>query len=326
MILELIDARRMWWGYEIEAIADFFRFLKTLIPDAIEYPQYLEHHREVAPQVWLGVLAVATTVDGPYFGPVAEDLLRLKAQSQLLHARFALAPDDWVEKMIQAAENLREETEDPLADVEGWSSQQLLDEIERLSKIAVKLSDHESHKLEKRRNKIARAYGGIEVGLLLETVFSLPLELELTFNIPAIVRGWGRIQEATGCKPLPEEIRRNSVPPSFPDSPTTVAVIRHAVHAAARERLLTTYLAFQVIIREMQRAMAKEKVPTGGLSFDAEHAVALKRFDIVVTHDTWFENTLRAMTGKIEEETGGQWRPQVATNAKQLQDALERVL
>ena len=194
-----------------------------------------------------------------------------------------------------------------------------------MSKDAVRLSDLRSHNLDKRRERVARAYGGIEVGLLLETVFSLPLELELTFNIPAIVAGWGRIQKATGCKPLPEEIHRNALPPSLPDSPTTVAAIRHAVHAAARERLMTTYLAFQVIIREMQRAMAKQEVPTGGLSFDAEHAVALKRFDIVVTRDTWFVNTLRAMTGKIEENTGGQSRPQVATNAKQLQDALERV-
>ena len=92
MILELIDARRMWWGYEIEAISDFFTFLRGLIPDAIQYPQYLEHHAEVAPQIWLGVLALAARMDGPYFGPLAEDLLRLKAQTQFLHARFAWHP------------------------------------------------------------------------------------------------------------------------------------------------------------------------------------------------------------------------------------------
>lgn len=325
MILELIEARRMWWGYEVEAIHDFFGFLRTFVQDAIRYPQYLEHHGQVAQQTWLGVLAVAAAVDRPHLGSVVEDLLRTKARNQLLHARFALAPDDWVDNMIHAAENLSEVTEDPLVDVEGWSTQQLTDEIDRLSKDAETLSKHDAHKLEKRREKVAMAYGGIEIGALLETVLSLPLELELTFNIPEIVGGWAKIQKATACGPIPEEIRTTALPPMLPDSPTTVAVIRHAVHAAARKRLMTTYLAFQVIIREMQRAMAKQEIPTGGLSFDAEHAVALKRFDIVVTRDTWFINTLKAMTGKIEQETDGQWRPQVATNAKQLQDALERV-
>jgi uncharacterized protein YaiI (UPF0178 family) len=104
----------------------------------------------------------------------------------------------------------------------------------------------------------------------------------------------------------------------------TTLVVEHAIRAAAQRGLMTTYLAFQVIVREMQRGMNNEELPTGGLTFDAEHAVALKKYNVVVTHDTWFTNTLKAMTGKVEAYTGGKFRPEVATNAKQLREALRR--
>lgn len=326
MMLELIDVKRIWWGHEFEAIDDFFAFLKTFVPDAIRFRQYFEHHGTVSQQTWLGVLALAASIDGPHFGPVAEDLRHTKAINQLLHAKFALAPDEWVAKMVAAAEGLETTDDDPLGDLTSLSTQQITDEIDRLSKEALKLTKIATQRLDKKRDMIAKAYGGIEIGSILQAVFRLPLEIPLTFNIPEIVSHWSEVQKATGCEPLPREIQRSDPSELAGNASLAIVVVEHAIRAAARKGLMTTSLGIQVIIREMQRCMNLIELPTGGLAFDGDHAAALKRHDVLVTHDTWFANSLKAMANKLERDTGGNWRPQIVTTAKQLQDALMRPL
>ena len=108
------------------------------------------------------------------------------------------------------------------------------------------------------------------------------------------------------------------------DPAAAVTVIEFAIRAAARQGLLTTSLAVQVILREMQRCMNNVDLPTGGLAFDADHGAALKRHDIVITHDTGFANSLNAMANKLSHDTGGKWRPQIVMTAEQLERALKR--
>ena len=326
MMLELIHVKRIWWGHEFEAVDDFFVFLTRFVPDAIRFRQYFEHHATVSQQTWLGVLALAASVDGPHFGPVAEDLRHTKAVNQLLHARFALAPDEWVTKMIAAAEGLETTDEDPLADLTSLSTQQITDEIDRLSRGALKLTKLATQRLDKKRDTIAKAYGGIEIGSILQAVFRLPLEIPLTFNIPEIVAHWSEVQEATGCAPLPREIQMTDPAELAGNASVAFIVVQHAIRAAGRKGLMSTTIGIQVIVREMQRCMNHEELPTGGLSFDADHAAALKRHDVLVTHDTWLASTLKAIAHKLETATGGKWRPQIVTTAKQLQEALTRPL
>jgi len=326
MMLELIDVKRIWWGHEFEAIDDFFGFLRRFVPDAIRLPEYVEHHSTVSRQTWLGVLGLAAAVDGPHFGPVAEDLRHTKAVNQLLHAKFALAPDEWVAKMIAAAERLETTEEDPISDLTSLSTQQIIDEIDRLSKEGQKLTRWATQRLEKKRDTIAKAYGGIEVGSVLQAVFRLPLEIPLIFNVPQIVTHWSRVQEATGCESLPREIREGEPAELAGNASMAIVVVQHAIRAAARKGLMTTSLGVQVIVRELQRCMNNVQLSTGGLAFDADHAAALKRHDVVVTHDNWFANSLKAMANKLEIDTGGKWRPQIVMTAKQLGEALKRPL
>jgi hypothetical protein len=55
MTLELIEVKRMWCGFEYEAIDDFVAFLKKFVPNAIRFPQYVQNHMTVSQQTWLGV-------------------------------------------------------------------------------------------------------------------------------------------------------------------------------------------------------------------------------------------------------------------------------
>jgi hypothetical protein len=179
----------------------------------------------------------------------------------LLHAGFALAPEKWLADMIEAAENLKTTAEDPLADIAKMSTEQITDEIDRLTIDAVKLPKPVAHDLDKKRAMIARAYGTIEVGGILHAVFRLPLELSVTFDIPEIVANWAEIQDATGCEPLPEEIRTRNPLELGADPDAAITVLQHALRAAARNGLLTGELAVQVILREMQRGMNNQEIP-----------------------------------------------------------------
>jgi hypothetical protein len=323
MLLDLIEAKRVWWGHEFEAVKEFFLFITYFAPDAIRYREYFEHHGTVARQTWLGALALTAATDGSHLGPVVEFLMHTKALNRLLHARFALAPGDWVDQMVAATQNLTTTTIDQLADLDKLSVAEITAEIERLSTSIQKLDKRASAKLDSQRDAIATAYGAIEISSLLRAVFTLPLELELTFNIPHIVNRWNHIQSKTGCQSLPKEVRDADEDSLIGNPQITGVVVDHLIRAAARQPLMTTFLGFQVILREMQRYMVDHRLPeSGGLSFDADHAAALTCHEVFVTRDEGLANTLKAMANRIEKWTNGGFRPQVVMNARQLRQVL----
>jgi hypothetical protein len=324
MMLDLIEGKRMWWGHEFEAIEDFFLFVTRFAPKAIRYRDYFEHHGTVARQTWLGALALTAATDGSHLGPVVEILRHTKALNRLIHARFALAPDRWVEQVAAAAEALETSAVDPLADLEKLPTDAIEAEISELSANAQRLDRRSAAKLDKHRAMISKAYGGIEIGAILQAVFSLPLELELTFDIRHVISQWAEIQSATDCESLPAEIIEADELRQMGDSLIAHRVITHLIRASARNGLMTTYLGVQVILREMQRCMNARKVPTGGLSFDADHAAALVRHNILVTHDEWLSASLKTMAKWVSEHTGRKSQPQVVNTAKQLDYLLSR--
>jgi hypothetical protein len=324
MILDLIDAKRIWWGHEFEAIQDFFTFLTKFAPGAIRYREYFDDRGLVARQTWLGALALTASTSGAHLGPLVESLRHTKALNRLLHARFALAPDEWVERMVIAAETLETTNDDPLADLDQLTTAEIEKEIGQLTARAAQLNRRTAAKLDKHRSMIARSYGGIEIGALLGAVFALPLELELTFDIPHIISRWPEIQSATGCKSLPKDIIEADERDKLGDASIARRVITQLIHASARKGLMTTYLGAQVIILEMQRCMNAREIPSGGLSFDADHAAALVRHHVFVTHDEWLIASLKTMAKWVEEQTASQWQPTIVDTPKQLERVLSR--
>jgi hypothetical protein len=303
--LELIDSARMWWGHEFEAIQDFFLFLTQLAPDALANRQYLDYYGNVARQTWLGVLALAAANGGPGFGPVAESLRRTKTMNRLIHARFAVNPGEWVDRMSDAASNLATTESDVFADIEQMTVAGMQAELEELKSQAQSLGKKDLKTLNKHRANIAKAYGAFEVGALLQDVFTLPFDLEVTLDVPHILSRWRNIQTATGCGPLPKHITGAS----GTELPAHAReVIRHAIRASAHKGLMTTSIGMQVILLEMQRGINQKKVPTGGLVFDADHAAALCRHEIIITHDEWLAASLKTLAKYVEEVTEGNFR------------------
>jgi len=324
MMLDLIEARRMWWGYEFEAVADFLRFVEQVAPEGIRHHEYFDDRCVTAQQTWLGALALLASTNGEHLGPLAKSLQHTKALNRLLHARFALAPDEWVDRMAFAAERFDTTDTDRFTYLEKLTIDEVEREIEELSAQAVKLDRATATKLDKRRRTVPKAYGAAEIGEMLQAIIHLPLELQLTFDVPHIISRWPDVQRTTGCESLPKDIVQTDERDKLADASIAHRVIEQLIRASGRKGLLTTYLGAEVIILEMQRCMNSEKIPTGGLTFDADHAAALVRHHVFVTHDELLLASLKTMSKRVEEQTEDQWKPEVVDTPKQLKRVLSR--
>jgi hypothetical protein len=84
----------------------------------------------------------------------------------------------------------------------------------------------------------------------------------------------------------------------------------------------TSYIGFQIVLRELQQCFNRQTLPTGGLTFDVQHAGAIAHFDIVVTTDTTLAGNLKTMANYIEKRSNGARRCTVVADANQLRKAL----
>jgi uncharacterized protein YaiI (UPF0178 family) len=106
------------------------------------------------------------------------------------------------------------------------------------------------------------------------------------------------------------------------DSSLIVEVIQHAIRAAAKSALPVTSIGYQVILLEMHRCMNGRQIPTGGLAFDADHASAVNRHEVFVTHDEALASSLKAVVNSLSDWTAQQWRASIVTTPKQLEAVL----
>lgn len=321
MILDLIEGRRMWCGFEFELLDEYFRFLENLVPGSVRHREFFQHYREMAQRIWLGALALTAAIDAEWLGPVVEDLRHTKTMNQLIHARFALDPDRWVGEMRDAAKGLRTTEDDPLAALERMTIEEMRSEIQQLSRQAERLGNGATQRLNRERAEIASVYGAFEIGALLQNVFKLPYDLELSLDVPKLIKEWDGNRRLKS-EPLPGYIRETSEdqwegnPQIFKD------VLQRTIRVAARMHLPVLGIGFEVILREMQRNMNQRRLPTAGLAFDGDHASAINRHQIFVTFDDGFAGALRAIVNKPTAESGIEWRTTVVVNEKQLVDAL----
>lgn len=100
-------------------------------------------------------------------------------------------------------------------------------------------------------------------------------------------------------------------------------VLRHLLRAAAMVGLPTMTAGYEVILRELQRLANKGKIPKGSLTFDADHAGAVTRFNVIVTYDQGLASSLKTLSKKLDLASGGGVKPIICENAKQLRKALK---
>jgi hypothetical protein len=324
IILELIDGRRMTHSHELETIRHFMEFLKLCAPEAIRYPQFLNERVETTRRIWLGGLALIAATAKLTLDPLVQTLRRVKTTSRLLHARFAVSPGNWVDEMLRTIEEQRTTTGDPFAGFEDLTVDQMEAEIMALEPQFVRLDSRDLARLNRERGRLSRAYGAVELGRMLETVFTLPMELQFIFNIPHLVEHWSAVRQKTGCKALPKNILEAGNHALLSDPALTREVLQQAIYAVANIGLVPATIAFEIVLRDLQKSINGRQIPTGGLTFDGDHAVALSWCDVFVSRDESFTESAKTIAKRIEAETCGRRRVDVVATEEQLSKALER--
>lgn len=322
IILELIEARRMWHGHEFETIKHFMEFLRRCAPDAVRYPQFLTARVGNARRIWLGGLALIAATDKLPLEPLIESLARVKATSRLLHARFAVNPSNWVGEMIRTVEEERVTTGDQFTGFNNLTLEEMEAEINALEPQFARLASRDLQRLNRDRDKLARNYGTMEVGQILGSVFTLPMELQFMFDIPHLVERWSVMQTKTGCKTLPKEVVEAGEKALASDPHIAHTVLQHAIYAATKIGLLPETFASEIILRDLQKCINNRKIPTGGLTFDADHAAALSFCDVFVSRDEAMTESAKTIAKRIANETSGNWQIDVAATEAQLVKAL----
>ena len=206
IILELTDARRMWRGHVFANLANFRLFVESMVPNFVRTCAFIREQSLVQRQFWLGALGLLGSGVGLNLEEAVQTLRHDKAANRLLHARFAAAPDEWIEKMIDAARNQRMTTDDPFSEFATMSVEQMETEVEALKGEVKRIGKKALERLQKNRALVASVYGAAEIGLMIRSVFHLPGTLEVTFDIPEVIRNWAAVQEKTKCPSLPKEI------------------------------------------------------------------------------------------------------------------------
>jgi hypothetical protein len=323
IILELIDARRMWHGNEFETIKHFMEFLSRCAPKVIRYPQFLAARVGNTRRIWLGGLALIACTDKLRLEPLLESLARAKTTSRLLHARFAVDPSNWLSEMIRTVEEQRVTTTDEFLGFDNLTLDQMETEIIALQPQFSRLTNHDLKRLNREREKLIRTYGAMEVGRILGSVFRLPFERQFVFDIPHLVERWSVVQARTGCKPLPREIVEAGQHAILRDPDIAQKVLQYAIYAATKIGIVPQTFSFEIILRELQNCINDRKLPTGGLIFDADHAAALSFCDVFVSRDATMTANAKTIAKRVAEETSGEWQIDVVGNEKQLAKALQ---
>lgn len=320
-MLELVDARRMYWGFEFEVIDELLFFLDQHAPGAVRTRDHVEYHAGTMRQIWLGGLALLRATDRLRLEGAISDLHRLKLTNQLLHARLASDANGWVDRMIKSVEGWETTRDNVFAEYDGMSATQLSDEVENLRSAVKKLDGKHLERLKKNRKEIAAAYGAIETGLVLHRTLPLSGSLELTIDALAIRSAWPKMQKELGAPGLPKEVAVAPAEELGPCSPKYYQTLEAALRVAGRA-LLVAALGYEVVIQELQKCVNDKDLPTEGLTFDADHAAVLKRVDIFVTRDKKFGETLKSLSKIVEGQTSPKHSPKVVATEEQLRAVL----
>lgn len=320
VMLEMIDYKRMGIGYDALLIEEFFAFVDSFAPGSVNRVR-LNYHRERTRQINLGALALIATANTPMMGKVVDDLTRHKWINQVLFARIAADPGGMITEMSEAVVT-RTRSEPYRDSMESASIETLRQEYSSLAAQIAPIKNDVRTKWDKQRQRISHAYGAFEVARHIRQVLPLPMELELSIMIPSVIENWSVLRERTGCDPLPLEITSAPMNRKFAAPEIVYPVLENVIRAAARTGLPSGTIAYNVMLREIQRLTQDRSTPSGSLTFDADHAAAIKWCSVFVTRDQELATSLKTIAKHLNDSSGGACNPTICTNARQLERAL----
>lgn len=324
IILALTSAKRMWGGSDFERVRDFLEFFEVLAPGFWRQRKFFDHRHLDAQRNWIAGLALLACPEKLELGTLIDAAAYNKTVSRLLHARFAADPDKFVCHLQKTIEGMEVTKDDPFADIDKMTIADMEKEIASLALKFQKLSKKALQRLDANRQYWAGAYGAMEIGRLLGTIFDLPLELMLMLDVTPVVRNWDGIKKNLGWKrSLPKEIATADDNTLVSQTGPFHTVLQEMFYAAAKAPLLSSRVGYEVILRELQRCFNQKKIPTGGLTFDADHSVAVCSFDIILSNDAMLVDSLKTLSGMVARHSKGMLRPSVVTTAGELEKALK---
>jgi hypothetical protein len=296
-LVHLADGRRMAPSYEFIMIEDFMRMLETEAPGCVYGWKPFNWLRRQNTYIYMGILGLLAAYR-PFNEPEAfAGLERSKLTSELLFSRFARAPADYFDDVLAAAREYRVTREDIWAELDRRSFSDLKREKQENEAAAVRLTGGVIQRLQRDREMVARAYGAVELGQCITSVFSDPVFLLLTFDMARIRDQWGQI------------VGRDVRPPAFlaeadderchTDDELAVRSLEILFRAVAPERLYLSQLIYKIVLGEIELALRQEEIPTGGLGFDSEHAAILGRVDAFGTVDLRFATLARRAAAEM---------------------------
>ena len=321
VMLEMIDSRRMGIGADGQLVREFFEFIERCAPGGVQRV-YVDYHLKTGRQIALGALGLIAATGTSSAGGIVDQLKKHKAINRLMYARFAADPEGVLKQMIKAVDELGTTPQAPLENFDARTTEDINVEADGLVTKIKGIAKDVRRKLDSNRATVSRAYGASEVARYLRESLPLPMELALSFRCPRIIDAWPTIHKLSGGESLPKDIVLAPEDKKVASPDVVIPVIRASVRAAARMGLITGTVAYSVILRELQRMVNDKDIPSGSLTFDADHAAALTWCSVVVTRDEEFAKSLKTIAAELERSCGGQWNPKVCTTSEQLSKAL----
>lgn len=323
VLLELCEGRRMCPSYEFLLVGEFLKLLRQLAPSCIRTDRTFERLKLNSQMVFAGALALLAALPDLDRPEAATPLIRSKLTTQLLHSRFAMNPDGFIDQLIEAATEFRLTSDDLFHEVDSRPLSDLKAEIEHNLTVPRKLSAKARTALEKKRSLVASAYGAVEIGQCLNAVFGDIYIMLMTFDTAELKRKWNALCEKLSVNvSMPKNYAMADDISCAAEPSVAVEGLGQFFRHVSRDALLSPQISQHVILGQLEITLNNGEVPTGGVGFDAEHASILSHMNIFATTDTQLENLAKKAAKRMEKVTRGKSSVQIVTNADQLAKAL----
>lgn len=323
-MLFLSDAKRMWYGNEFERVREFLDFVSIYAPGFVREPKFFNERKIAARRTWIGALALLASQEEYDLSGLIDSLGHIKTTSRLIHARMAINPESAIETIVENVQAHAVTTENVFEPYENMTIPQMEAEISRLEGGFRKLGKKDLQLLNKQRESLSANYGAMEIGRLLQSIFTLPNELIFMLNVIPVVRNWDKFRQDFGCAPLRKEIQTATDTDLLINMEFMREVLQQTIYAAGKAGLASSAIGYDIVFREIQRCLNDKTIPTGGLTFDMDHAAAILRFPIIISHDEKLVESLKTWSKKLGQQTKGEHEPSIVSNAKQLVEAVAK--
>lgn len=328
MMLEMTDVRRMAPDYASEVVEGFVEHLQKACPNVLVSRTYVDDARTSTCEMFLAALALMATGRTPR-SEIVQSVIRAKVEGRWLRAEANANPDEWMDKVENAAKNLALVHGDPRPDITAKTLSDLATEIREFEDRAERGN---RDRLRKLAPTIVRAYAVGDVFEALGVIFRrFPADVLFTFNFDELAKCWqAEFQWKRKCPPLPHGL------PLFDRGTWMLTEAAKSLWDANNGVVVAAEVAQGVILghyaerlnergrerkQRLKRERAANQIPTDSLTFDADHAsLALRRADVFVTRDLNLLEVSTGLAGGLESKIG--WRCSVVGDPQTMRAAL----